>query len=91
MEVNAGIRELSKSLSKYIQQVKMGTTITITDRGKPVARLSPIQENVSQELLNLVEEGLACWQGNRPGRVRPVCKKHNKGKNLSEMVSEERR
>jgi len=87
----AGIREIKKSLSFYIRKVKMGETITITERGVPVAKLSPVSLNVPEEAFRMVEEGLAFWQGNKPGRINPVRKKDLKARNLSEMVSEERR
>lgn len=87
----AGIREVKQSLSRYIRKVKMGETIAITERGIPVARLSPVRFNVPEEVLKMVDEGLAFWQGNRPGRVKAVQKKGIKGKDLSAMVSEDRR
>lgn len=90
MEEHAGIRDVKKMLSRYIRRVKMGETITITDRGVPVARLSPIHAKVPVGAVKMVDEGLACWQGNRPGQFKPVRKKI-KGKSLSKVVSEDRR
>lgn len=37
----AGIREARQNLSALIEEVRKGHEITITDRGKPVARLVP--------------------------------------------------
>jgi len=37
----AGIREARQNLSALIDEVRKGHEITITDRGKPVARLVP--------------------------------------------------
>jgi prevent-host-death family protein len=37
----AGIREARQNLSALIEEVRKGREITITDRGKPVARLVP--------------------------------------------------
>jgi len=37
----AGIREARQALSVLIEEVKKGHEIIITDRGKPVARLTP--------------------------------------------------
>ncbi|MGA2840648.1 MAG: type II toxin-antitoxin system prevent-host-death family antitoxin [Steroidobacteraceae bacterium] len=37
----AGIREARQNLSALIAEVQKGHEITITDRGKPVARLVP--------------------------------------------------
>jgi prevent-host-death family protein len=37
-----GVRELRQNLSVYLQQVKGGATLEVTDRGVPVARLQPL-------------------------------------------------
>lgn len=87
----AGIREVKKSLSLYIRKVKSGETITITERGVPVAKLSPVCLNVPEGAFRLVDEGLAFWQGGKPGQINTVRKKDRKAKDLSEMVSEDRR
>jgi prevent-host-death family protein len=39
---NVGSRELKTRLGKYLRSVRDGNTITVTERGTPVARLSPI-------------------------------------------------
>ena len=38
-EHRIGIRELKSRLSQCIREVKMGATIVVTDRGRPVARI----------------------------------------------------
>jgi len=38
----AAVSKLKAYLSDYLNQVKAGTEVLITDRGKPVARLVPI-------------------------------------------------
>jgi prevent-host-death family protein len=88
---NAGIREVKKSLSRYIRKVKMGETITITERGVPVAKLSPVHLKVPEEAYKMVDEGIAFWQGSRPGQIKPVRKRVVEGKDLSDLVSEDRR
>jgi prevent-host-death family protein len=37
-----GVRELRQDASQVLRRVAAGETVTITDRGRPVARLSPI-------------------------------------------------
>jgi prevent-host-death family protein len=37
----AGIREARQNLTALIEQVRKGHEVTITDRGRPVARLVP--------------------------------------------------
>jgi prevent-host-death family protein len=37
-----GIRELKNSLSTYVRKAHDGQTIVVTDRGEPVAQLTPL-------------------------------------------------
>lgn len=41
MEVS--IRDMKNRLSKYLKLVRAGEEVVITDRGKPVAQLTPIE------------------------------------------------
>lgn len=50
-----GVRELRRYASRWLARVKAGETIIVTDRGRPVARLSPLDEPVGYE--RLVAEG----------------------------------
>lgn len=38
-----GVRELRQQASRHLREVEGGETIEITDRGRPVARLVPIE------------------------------------------------
>lgn len=37
-----GIRELRQNASEYVRAAEAGETIEVTDRGRPVARLTPL-------------------------------------------------
>jgi prevent-host-death family protein len=39
----AGVREARQNLTDLLDDVKKGCEVVITDRGRPVARLTPIQ------------------------------------------------
>jgi len=39
-----GVRELRQRASEFLRRVEAGETIEVTDRGRPVALLSPIPE-----------------------------------------------
>ena len=39
-----GIRELRQKASEYLRRVEAGETIEITDRGRPIALITPIPE-----------------------------------------------
>jgi prevent-host-death family protein len=56
----AAISEIKARLSEYLDQVKAGEEVLITDRGKPVARLSPLAKTRSfgPSLLFLEKQGL---------------------------------
>lgn len=53
-----GIRELRQHASRYIDLVKAGESVEVTERGKPVARLVPVKDGRSR-LQQLIDEGLA--------------------------------
>lgn len=52
-----GIRELKNNLSRYIAEVKDGAELTVTEHGRPVARLVPIGGERTVEAL--IREGRA--------------------------------
>ena len=42
-----GIRELRQNASRYIERVKAGEKLEVTERGRPVAVLAPLPETTS--------------------------------------------
>ena len=42
-----GIRELRQYLTRYIERVKAGETLRVTDRGRAVALLTPLPERAT--------------------------------------------
>lgn len=40
-----GVRELRQNASRILDRVKAGETVTVTDRGRSVARISPAPES----------------------------------------------
>lgn len=63
-----GIRELRDGLSKHIAAVAEGATITVTDHGRPVARITPVDAPTSLE--RLVADGVVTLPA-RPKRAAP--------------------
>ena len=55
---SVGVRELRQNLSIYLDRVKKGEALTVTEHGAPVAILRPIDEGQSV-LDRLVAEGRA--------------------------------
>ena len=83
-----GIRDLKNGLSKYIDRVEAGEEVIVTDRGRPVAKLSPL-DAPDDRLADLVAAGVVRppASGTRH-RARPRIKP--KG-NVSDLVAEQRR
>lgn len=54
MEV--GIRELRDGLSRHLALVREGYTVTVTDHGRPVARLVPV--DAPSKLEQWIAEGM---------------------------------
>ena len=56
----AAISELKARLSEYLTIVKSGDDILITDRGNPVALLTPISREIKgkKSLVNMERQGL---------------------------------
>jgi len=53
--MDVGIRDLKNNLSRHLKSVQEGEAITVTDHGKPIARIEPIRH---QSVLDrLIAEG----------------------------------
>jgi prevent-host-death family protein len=83
-----GIRDLKNGLSKYLERVRAGEEVIVTDRGRPVARLSAIDESTDR-LADLVAAGVV-RAPTRKTRRRPTRRIEAKGP-VSDLVSEQRR
>jgi prevent-host-death family protein len=88
--VTVGIRELKNKLSHYLDRIKSGEKLAVTDRGNVIAFLLPAASApVFEGLARLVREGKASWEGGKPaGSLRPV---EVPGRPVSEIVVEDRR
>jgi prevent-host-death family protein len=53
-----GVRDLNQNTSQVLARVSRGESIEITDRGRPVARLVPVDDDAST-LARLVASGRA--------------------------------
>lgn len=59
-----GIRELRQRASDYLRRVEAGETIEVTDRGRPVALLTPIPKAPPVERLRAsgdIHGGASTW------------------------------
>lgn len=94
--ISVGVREMKAHLSRYIRLVQeQQTGVSVTARGKTVARLVPasvVMPSARDVLVSLAAQGLVELP-KAPGRSlagKPVVPKAG-GKPLSEMIVEDRR
>jgi prevent-host-death family protein len=67
--IEVGIRSLRDHLSRHLDDVKAGNTVTVTEHGRPIARIVPI-ERARSALDELVEQGVVT-PARDPGAVLP--------------------
>ncbi|MGH1505572.1 MAG: type II toxin-antitoxin system Phd/YefM family antitoxin [Acidimicrobiales bacterium] len=84
-----GIRELKNSLSRYLDRVRAGEEVIVTDRGRPVARLSPVDASENR-LADLVDAGLVRVPSGSRRRHLPTRRIKPSG-SVSDLVAEQRR
>lgn len=84
MEV--GVRALRDSLSRHLEAVKGGRSITVTEHGRPVARIVPVDAPSLLERL-LTDGRVTAPSGERPSLPEAV----KSSGSVSELVSDQRR
>lgn len=85
-----GTRELKTRLGRYIEQVRRGATLVVTQRGEPVAELRPIDKTADEasRLGALRALGIVTRRSEtRLAKFRPI---RMTGPGLSRAVVEER-
>lgn len=88
--MKVGVRELRNNLSRYLDQVRAGDEVVVTDHGREIARVVPIanDERRPSALDRLVAEGLAAppMKARRPLPSRGI----PTSEAVSPLVSEQR-
>ena len=80
-----GIRALKQNASEVVRQAAAGDVITITDRGKPVARMVPIRTSRLAEMRNA---GLVRRATRRPDELTMPTVEVTDGPTLSDALRE---
>ncbi len=85
-----GIRHLKAHLSQCLRRVAAGERLLITDRGRAVASLAPVERRPSVDWAHaMVAAGQARWSGGKPAGL--ASRIPSRGKPASRMVIEDRR
>lgn len=86
--MRVGVRELKNSLSAYLDRVKAGESVVVTERGTPVARLVP--PDLPEGLIQMIHEGALIWRGGKPPLPTHPLPYEPGSKLLSDIVIEDR-
>ncbi len=86
--MDVGVKELRGNLRHWLEAVQGGAEITVTERGRPIARIVPAAGNPTYE--RMVAEGLITPAKRRrqPDRAYP---RVDADVSLSDIVLEQRR
>lgn len=83
------IRELKSRLSHYLKLARSGEPVVITDRGVPVGRLVPIEQDVEQRIAALRAARQLQWSGRRLAPRKPAVR-IARGKSVAQLLVEDR-
>lgn len=90
----AAISKLKASLSEYLSKVKAGEDIIVTERGKPIARITPVDRDASKipaHLLTLERAGLIqIGSGRLPKNIWRLARPKDKNGSALEALLKER-
>lgn len=83
-----GLREANQQFSKAMKAVKSGEEVVLTERGKPIAVIRPLTEDVGERALRRMEAAGLVWRASKraPRRFKPI---RIKGKPISETIREQ--
>jgi len=70
-EWTVGVRELKAHLSEYLRRVRQGQTVIITDHGRPVGRILPVEAALNERLEALRQAGMVSWSGRKLKSLTP--------------------
>ena len=86
-----GIRELRLNLSRYVARVREGAEVIVTDHGRPVARLGPVDEQEAHRARLIREGKLKPARRPKSTTLPPPIPLIGEGPLVSEMMLEDRR
>jgi prevent-host-death family protein len=85
-----GVRHLKAHLSQCLRRVAAGERLLVTDRGRAVASIVPVEQRPSADWAHaMVARGEARWSGGKPTGL--ATRIPARGKTASRMVIEDRR
>lgn len=87
--VEVGVRELKSHLSSYLARVQAGEDVVVTERGRPIARLTTIDPGTDR-LAALIKSGAV--RASTEPRSLPIRRARLRGEGeIAQLVAEQRR
>lgn len=86
-----GLREANQQFSKAIRAVKVGKEVVLTERGRPIAVISPLNGSREEAALRRMEAAGLLIRATKQGPMPPFRPRRIKGKPLSATIIEARR
>ena len=86
---NVGVRELKNQLSSFLDRVKSGEEITVTEHGRPIARLSAVGRDTDR-MAELVAAGIVLPASGRRQLPQKRVKLAEGASVLADLVFEQR-
>ena len=87
--VTVGVRELKNQLSRYLDRVKAGEDITVTEHGRPIARLTAVSPDVDRRA-ELIEAGIVRPAPASRRRLPSQRVKLTPGESIETLVAQQR-
>lgn len=89
-----GVKELKNRLTQYLRRTKQGEEVIVTERGKPIALIQPIQSvehpvSLEARLAKLAAQGFVTLPTRRP--LKRVRLAKVSGPPISKTILEDRR
>jgi prevent-host-death family protein len=67
-----GVADLKARLSSHLESVKEGEEVVVTDHGRPIARIVPVEaKGLPERVARLARQGLVRLPDKPPRRIRP--------------------
>jgi prevent-host-death family protein len=83
------IRELKSRLSHFLRLARGGESVVITDRGVPVGRLVPIEQDLDDRIAALRAARQLQWSGRRLAPRKPAVRMPA-GRSVAQLIVEDR-
>lgn len=86
-----GLREANQHFSKAVKVVKAGEEVVLTERGKPIAVIKPLDRDATGDtLMRRLEASGVLRPAHKPSPLPPWTPRPLRGKPLSKTLREER-